>query len=60
MLARIKLLAEAPRIGRARDDLRHGLRIFVQGNHLIAYQITEEGIDVVRVIHGARQWQDLL
>jgi toxin ParE1/3/4 len=30
------------------------------GNYLILYQQVEREAEIVRVLHGARQWQDLL
>ncbi len=60
VLTRIQLLADTPRMGSARDDIRPGLRTFVHCNHLIFYRITPPGIEVVRVVHGARQWQHLV
>ncbi len=60
ILTRIQLLADTPRMGAARDDIRPGLRTFVHGSHLIFYRITAPGIEVVRVVHGARQWQHLV
>ena len=53
-------LGEMPGMGAARFDVRHGLRMFPVGNYLILYQQTDDGAEIVRVIHGARQWQELL
>jgi toxin ParE1/3/4 len=30
------------------------------GSHLIPYQQLDKGVEIARVLHGARQWQDLL
>jgi toxin ParE1/3/4 len=49
-----RILAENPRLGRARDELRKGLRSFPVGKFLIFYRPLEDGIEVVRVLHGAR------
>ncbi|MBN9559537.1 MAG: type II toxin-antitoxin system RelE/ParE family toxin [Alphaproteobacteria bacterium] len=54
------LLAEHPLMGSARTDLRAGLRYFVSARHLILYRPIKEGIEVVRVLHGARHLPDLL
>jgi toxin ParE1/3/4 len=49
-----------PGMGVARFDVRPNLRMFPVGNYLILYQEIEEGVEIVRVLHGARQWQELL
>ncbi len=54
--ARFALLASSPRIGRARDDLRVGIRSFVHGNHLIFYRLAGPDIEIVRVIHAKRDY----
>jgi toxin ParE1/3/4 len=30
------------------------------GSYLILYQQVDKGVEIARVLHGARQWQDLL
>ena len=51
---KLDLLATIPEAGRARDELAPGLRSFPAGNYIIFYQPVEGGIDVVRVLHAAR------
>jgi toxin ParE1/3/4 len=41
-------------MGRARDELRQGLRSFPVGRFSIFYRQLDQGIVVVRVAHGAR------
>lgn len=41
-------------MGRLRPDIAPELRYFVVGNYLILYRTVENGIQIVRVIHGAR------
>lgn len=53
------LLAENPRLGRARPDIAPGLRYLPTGNYLILYRLLANGIEVVRVVHGARQLGEL-
>jgi toxin ParE1/3/4 len=48
------LLAQRPRMGRLRDEIAEGVRTFPAGNYLLLYRPTNDGIDVLRVIHGAR------
>lgn len=52
-----RLLGEMRDIGVARDDLRDGLKTFPVGNYMILYRDAESGVEIVRVIHGARDWQ---
>lgn len=53
-------LAETPGMGRPRPELGAHLRSFVVGSYLIFYRPIEEGIEVVRVLHGRRDWRGLL
>ena len=49
-----QLLAKNSKLGPARPDIAPGLRYFVVGSYLILYRETSCGIEVVRVLHGAR------
>jgi toxin ParE1/3/4 len=51
---RFRLLARHPLIGEARDDLTENLRIFPVGNYIILYRPMSAGIEVVQVVHAAR------
>lgn len=53
-LKRFFLLASQPSMGQARPDLAEGVRHSPLGNYLILYRPSESEIDVLRVIHGAR------
>ncbi|HKT54249.1 MAG TPA: type II toxin-antitoxin system RelE/ParE family toxin [Caulobacteraceae bacterium] len=55
-----ELLAENPRLGPARPDLAEGLRYFAIGNYLLLYGEASYGVEIVRVVHGARDLPDLL
>ncbi len=50
----IQSLADMPGRVPLRDDLRPGYRIMPIGNYLIFFRIIEQTVQVVRVIHGAR------
>jgi toxin ParE1/3/4 len=52
--SKISLLVENPKLGRARSDIAPDLRYLPVGNYLILYRGIPEGIEVVRVLHGAR------
>ena len=61
LLDRCQLLADKPVIGRARPELRRGgLRSFPHGDYLIFYRPLSDGVQIVRVLHGARDARRLL
>ncbi len=49
-----RVLATQPSMGRARDELAPDVRSFPFGRYVIFYMPLDDGIDVVRVLHGAR------
>ncbi len=51
---RFTTLAENPMAGRSRPELLPDLRSFPAGSHTIFYSPQEDGVEIVRVIHGAR------
>ncbi|QGM96697.1 type II toxin-antitoxin system RelE/ParE family toxin [Methylocystis parvus] len=53
-------LAEMPKMGVARPEIRPDLRTFPVGNYLIAYREAGLDVEIVRILHGARQWRELL
>lgn len=55
----LALLAENPEMGRIRSDLEKNLRSFPVGNFVIFYEAIENGIEVLRVLHGARDIPDI-
>jgi toxin ParE1/3/4 len=55
----MRRLSEFPGMGQRRDDLAPDLRSFPVGNYLIFYLPLRDGIDVVRVLHGARDLRRL-
>lgn len=59
ILRHCRNLGEAPELGVARRDVRPDLRTFPAGNYMILYRMIAEGAEIVRVVHGARQWQKL-
>jgi toxin ParE1/3/4 len=50
----LNLLAESPGLGQRRDDLLANLRSFPVGNYLLFYVPFDDGIELVRVAHGAQ------
>ncbi len=51
---KFKVLAGRPNMGRAREELAEGLRSFPVGRYVIFYRALSEGVEIVRVRHGAR------
>ena len=47
-------LASSPNLGRPRENFAPGLRSYRIGNYFIFYFPTDSGIEVARVLHGAR------
>ena len=51
---RFLLLSEFPRLGRARNELRRGLRSYPVGDYVIFYRIVGTSVVIQRVLHGRR------
>lgn len=60
MLSHCRNLGAMPEIGVARPDVRPDLRLLPVGNYLVLYRQVEDGAEIIRVIHGARQWWEML
>lgn len=60
LMDRAILLSANPQIGSLRAEIAEGLRLFPVGNYLILYREISVGIEVVRVLHGARDLERLL
>ncbi|HEX5416426.1 MAG TPA: type II toxin-antitoxin system RelE/ParE family toxin [Chloroflexota bacterium] len=52
--SRCARLGENSKLGRARPDIAPELRYFPVGNYLIFYREIRGGVEIVRVLHGAR------
>lgn len=48
------LLQSNPEFGEQRQDLAKNLRQAVVGNFVVLYNLRDETVEIVRVIHGAR------
>lgn len=46
-----RLLARNPFLGRARDEVRPGLRSFPVGRHMVFYYIQTGFVEIARVLH---------
>jgi len=47
-------IANTPRAGRERPEIRRGIRSVPHGNYVIFYRIVEAGVQILHVLHGAR------
>jgi toxin ParE1/3/4 len=52
-------LAANPKAGRERPDVSEGLRSFPLGSYLIFYRIWAGTVAITRVIHGARDLDEI-
>jgi toxin ParE1/3/4 len=52
--ARIKILETFPKAGPARRKIAAEARALVEPPHVILYRIVADGVQIVRVLHGAR------
>ena len=55
----LSLIAKYPFMGEAVEHLAPGMRRHCLGNYLIFYTPIRDGIELRRVIHGARKIEDL-
>ena len=64
LLARIgeklERLGDFPDMGAPRPELAPGARLLVEGSYLVLYETMNDGVLVVRVVHGARDLTDLI
>jgi len=57
---KLKLLSLHTHAGEARPDLGASVRSFPVGNYVIFYRPMEDGIQVIRVLHGSRDVSRIL
>jgi toxin ParE1/3/4 len=55
-----RALARRPHIGRSRPELAPDLRSFPVGQYVIFYLPLPKGVEIVRVLHGARDIESIL
>lgn len=60
VLNKFPTLADFPGMGRSRPDLQSDLRSFTVGNYVIYYRPIPGGVEIARVLHGARDGHRLL
>jgi toxin ParE1/3/4 len=53
-------LAATPGLGTLRSDVMAGLRTIAFGKYVVCYRQISDGVEILRMIHGARQWEEML
>lgn len=53
-------LATMPEQGRKRDELARGLRSFPVARYVIFYRRVASGVEIARVVHGARDIETIM
>jgi toxin ParE1/3/4 len=58
---RFEKTSDFPELGRAADEIAPGHRVLTCGSYLLIYAVDKEAhvVDLVRVVHGARDWPAL-
>ena len=51
LFSRFSWLAENPRLGKPRTDIKPGYYCFPEGMHLVFYKMTDNGIDIIGIPH---------
>ncbi|HVF51206.1 MAG TPA: type II toxin-antitoxin system RelE/ParE family toxin [Pyrinomonadaceae bacterium] len=59
IVGKFALLRDHPRIGREQDKLLLNLRSFTVKDYLIFYQPLENGVEILRVVHGSRDIESI-
>ena len=60
LTARLPILARFPHLGRLRTQVAPGIRSFSYRRYLILYRVVDEGVQIVRVVHGRRDVEAIL
>jgi toxin ParE1/3/4 len=60
LVSRFPKLAETPQLGRQRKELSPRLCSFPFGHYVIFYRPLEKGVEIARVLQGARDFPPLL
>jgi toxin ParE1/3/4 len=52
-------IAQFPNLGKIRDDVRPGLRSFPLDSYLIVYRVSDQCVEILRVVSGYRDLKTL-
>jgi len=55
----MEVLSRQPGSGRRREELASGIQSFPFGRYIIFYRAVTSGIEIVRVLHGARDIENI-
>lgn len=55
-----ELLAQNPHLTRERPEFNPPVRLYPYQAHMIAYTIRDDGILIIRVLHGRQDWEQYL
>lgn len=58
--SKLRALARRPGIGRSRPEVGKGFHSFAVGRYVIFYLPLSNGIEIIRVLHGARDIDSVL
>lgn len=58
--SQFRALARQPHMGRSRPELATNLRSFPVGHYVIFYVPLPKGVEIIRVLHGARDIESVL
>lgn len=54
-------LGRTPNLGQSRPELPGGdLRITTVGKYVVVYRVHADDLQILRIVHGAREWEKLL
>ncbi len=56
---KLAMLARNPGLGRRREELLAGLQSFPIGNYIVFYREIRDGIDVIRILRGSRDVEEI-
>jgi toxin ParE1/3/4 len=59
IISKFAILRDYPNVGREQSRLLVNLRSFVVKNYFIFYQPFEDGIEILRVLHGSRNIENI-
>ncbi|MEH6584438.1 MAG: type II toxin-antitoxin system RelE/ParE family toxin [Halioglobus sp.] len=57
---RMRWLAQSPKLGELREDIKPGYYSFLEGRHCIYYRIKKKNIEVLAVLHQSMDTKRLL
>ena len=53
-------LGATPGLGVPKPELGANVRMLVVGSYLVFYETGTKGVEILRIFHGARDWQEIL